>query len=115
MTEKIEFDFNSGIVSSDNFNLEVKGYFENNATAVSDVKVAFSTYANKHQFTDILSLIEKEDISSHDVFSSLSLKTLKIVTLNAIRTEDQSEKYAINPDLEGQKKKKGLFGRFKRG
>ena len=109
MSEKKLFELSSGVHTQDGFNVELKGFYvgeESNANVLD----ALRSFSATNHLEVMLNLIEEESI--HDILS-INATQLKLTTVNAIRTDP--DRYAINPDLEGKKQKKGFFSRFRRG
>ncbi len=117
----IPFEITSELSSSDNYSIYLKGHYSTvpedkvNEIEAKIKSVAGEYFADK-TLLDILSLFENERMQLTDSIQSrvgIPEFELTIFTINAI---EQIDKYEIDPNLTGQKRRegKGLFGRFKR-
>ncbi|MCE7736042.1 MAG: hypothetical protein GPJ54_14260 [Candidatus Heimdallarchaeota archaeon] len=113
MSEDLSFEISDNLITKDNFAVVIKGIFKGGLSHDVILK-DFQSYLEKVNFVDALILVEKDNLTELDDFSKLGVDYLNVITINAIQQEDKTEKYAINPDLEGKNKKKGFLGRFKK-
>lgn len=113
MTEDLSFELVEDLITKDNFKVEIKGIFRGGLSP-KVIQKTFQNYLKKVNFVDALILVEKDDLIGMSDFSRLGADYLNVITINAIQQEDNNEKYAINPELEGNKKKKGFLGRLKK-
>ncbi len=107
--ERTVFEFSNGIITLDNYQVEIKGYYIGQETELID---HFIDYFRNYNFIDTLELIKIDNLLNEDAFKDIDIEILKLNTVSAIQSQNYEEKYAIKPELE--KKKKGIFSRFKK-
>ena len=113
MRDKKSFELSNDLITQDNYDVEVKGIYLGKLSQEL-LQNCFQKYLAKTDFIDSLILVEKDDLNRLEIFSSIGAVYLKVSTISAIQQENNDDRYAINPDLEGGKKRKGLFARLKK-
>ena len=117
----IPFEITSELSSSDDYNIYLKGHY----SIVPDdmvneieakIKSVAGEYFSDKTLLDILSLFENKRFQlTNSIQTKIGIPDFKL-TIFTINATEQIDKYEIDPNLTGQKRKegKGLFGRFKR-
>lgn len=130
MTEIAHFTYesNAPIETSDNYFLQIKAHVEHRGDdgqkLQSTINSSSITFFRSVSLFDALGLLEDNEgeicknyyKSVRDDFSDNQLEVIKFVltTIDAVQLMGREEKikFEINPELEGKKKKKGLFGKL---
>ncbi|MHA2028291.1 MAG: hypothetical protein ACW99A_07325 [Candidatus Kariarchaeaceae archaeon] len=130
MTSPAQFIYesNAPIVTSDNYFLKIKAHVEYNNNSTDQIQSMINStsisFFKAMTLFDALSLVEnhegEENRNYHQIVmneasrNNLSLSNFVVTTIDAVQSEtDTTEiKIEVDPELEGRKKKKGLFGKL---
>lgn len=127
MSNSVQFETQSTITTSDNYQLKLKGLInyqsdESNEDVIKKLEQVTVDYFANLSLMDALQFFEKDKNIELQKFitesfqkTNILLEEFVITTVDAVENPVQDKiDYSVDPNLETKKKKKGLLSRFKR-
>lgn len=130
MRNQFQFETETVILTSDNFALKLKGIFSYETNEPNNIEKKLQTTLdqtaiNYFQNIPLMEALQYFELTNIEKFKNelsvnfqnmdVILDKFEITTVDAIENTTMDKiKYSIDPVLEGKKKKKRIFGRFRR-
>lgn len=127
MSNSVQFETQSIITTSDNYQLKLKGLInyqsdESDEDVIKKLEQVTVDYFANLSLMDALQFFEKDKNIELQKFitesfqkTNILLEEFVITTVDAVENPVQDKiDYSVDPNLETKKKKKGLLSRFKR-